>query len=405
VTSEAWHAVVVRAARAAGGASRRLGRGHGVAITGKVLTRLSPGSVDALARGRRIVVVSGTNGKSTTARLLRQAWSGQGDVALNDDGANLLSGVGHALLTSDAERVVLEVDELVLPEVLHRTCPELVVLLNLSRDQLDRVGEVSDTRRLWQEALRGTPSCRVVANADDPLLVAAAPPDRTTWVGAGLLWSEDALACPRCSAPLLRRGGEWSCRGCSLARPTSPITRERDAVRIGDRRMPLGLALPGDAAAANATMALAAAQELGVDADDALLRMHEVRHVGGRYATGSLDGREIRLLLMKNPASAASVLSLLAEHRRPVVLVLNAEDADGRDPSWVWDVPFGQLRDRPVVVCGRRAADLSVRLAYADVPHTVARDVTAALSLLPAGPCDVIANYTAFSGVSRRLEC
>jgi UDP-N-acetylmuramyl tripeptide synthase len=377
-----------------------------VAVTGKVLTRLSPGSVDVLACGRRVVLVSGTNGKSTTSRLLRQAWSGDGEeVALNDDGANLLSGVGHALLVSDARRVVLEVDELVLPEVLRRTRAELVVLLNLSRDQLDRVGEVSDTRRLWQHALRSAPDCRVVANADDPMVVAAAQGSRATWVGAGLLWGEDALACPQCVAPLQWDGGRWSCGACGLAQPETSVQLADDRVLVAGHAMPLHLGLPGPAAASNATMALAAALHLGVDGADALTRMRDVTSIGGRYATGSLDGRDVRLLLMKNPASAATVLSLLAERCRPVVLVLNAEGADGRDPSWVWDVPFERLGDRPVVVCGRRAADLSVRLAYAGVPHAVADDVAAALALLPPGPCDVIANYTAFAGVSRRLAC
>jgi UDP-N-acetylmuramyl tripeptide synthase len=371
-----------------------------------VLMTLSPGSLRRLARARRIVLVSGTNGKSTTARLIAEAWSIHGPVTANEDGANLVASVASALLHSVHERVVLEVDELALPAVIRRTSPELVVLLNLGRDQLDRVGEVSRHVRLWQEVLKSRPVGRLVVNADDPMLVVAVlgAVSPVTWVSAGLLWQGDARVCRRCRHDITFDDDDWWCAGCGLRRPQpQAVLRDGVLLQTGAPPLRLELELPGAWNRANAAVALVAARELGVDLTVALRRMGRVPDVSGRFARGSIDGHEVRLLLAKNPASARSVLELVAEDLDPVVLVLNAEAADGRDPSWLWDVPFEQLRDRPVFVTGRRAADISVRLHYAQVQHQVAVDLNAALAA--AGPMrvHVVANYSAFRMATQRL--
>ncbi|MCW2672320.1 MAG: hypothetical protein JWP14_909 [Frankiales bacterium] len=403
----AWQALAGWLARAAGWASRLAGRGSGLTITGRVLTMLSPQSVSRLAEGRRIVLVTGTNGKSTTARLIAAAWAAQGPVTANGDGANLMGGIASTLLQSSHERVVLEVDEVALPAVIERTRPELVVLLNLARDQLDRVGEVSSHVRGWQAVLRRTAVGELVVNADDPLLVSAVQGAATkvTWVGAGLTWREDARGCRRCGQHITFEDHDWWCESCGLRRPPVQAVRSEDKLCIeGGPTFELDLDLPGDWNRANAAMAVLAARTVGVDPVTALQKMREVHDVNGRYAQGSIDGHQVRLLLAKNPASTGSILDLLEQSSDPVVFVFNAGAADGRDPSWLWDVPFERLAGRRVVVTGLRAADLSVRLRYAEVEHEVADDLPGALRGLGAGRCDVVANYTAFATTKRQLQ-
>jgi UDP-N-acetylmuramyl tripeptide synthase len=403
----AWQAFAEWLARAAGWASRRAGRGSGLVITGRVLTALAPRSVSRLAAGRRIVLVSGTNGKSTTARLLAAAWAEQGPVTANRDGANLMAGIASTLLQSSHERVVLEVDEVALPAVIELTKPELVVLLNLARDQLDRVGEVSSHVRGWQRVLRRTAVGTLVVNADDPLLVSAVEgaASEVAWVGAGLTWREDARGCRRCGQPITFEDHDWWCDSCGLRRPPVQAVRSGNTLCIdGGPSLGLDLDLPGDWNRANAAIAVVAARALGVDPAIALEHMRQVRDVNGRYAQGSIDGHEVRLLLAKNPASTGSILDLLLETQHPIVFVFNAGAADGRDPSWLWDVPFERLSGRRVVVTGRRAADLSVRLRYALVEHEVADDLPNALRVLGPGLCDVVANYTAFAATKQQLQ-
>jgi UDP-N-acetylmuramyl tripeptide synthase len=172
----------------------------------------------------------------------------------------------------------------------------------------------------------------------------------------------------------------------------------------GSRR-PLSLRLPGRANEANAVMALAAAQALGVAADVALPAMATVGSVGGRYQTVTLGGRPVRLLLGKNPAGWVEMFGMLAPSPAPVVIAINARAADGKDPSWLWDVPFEQLAGRLVVATGERRHDLAVRLAYAGVDHVTVEDPWAGLpDSVPATdePLDAVGTYTAFREMLRR---
>jgi UDP-N-acetylmuramyl tripeptide synthase len=151
-------------------------------------------------------------------------------------------------------------------------------------------------------------------------------------------------------------------------------------------------------------MAVAAATSLGVDPVDAAGALHDIVSVAGRYDVVEHEARRARLVLAKNPASWAEALALVAPGERPIVLAFNSDGVDGRDPSWLYDVPFGHIADHPVVVIGRRATDMVVRLEMADVPDVrEAEDVRSALRLLPPGPVDVVANYTAFQEIRKEL--
>jgi UDP-N-acetylmuramyl tripeptide synthase len=374
-------------------------------LPGQVVLKLRPTALRDLTADRTVVLVSGTNGKSTTTRFLAAAAAWRGPVLSNADGANLLPGLVSALLSrpSGSETAILEVDELVLPAALDATGASVVVLLNLSRDQLDRVGEVRSHVTRWATALQNHPDVDVVANADDPLVVtavrAARPDDGSVvWVGAGASWRADSPVCPRCGFGWDVTAQPWSCGACGLA---APVHRWRlgtgaDLVGPDGTVTPLHLSLPGRASAADAVMATVAAHVLGVPVEAAVARLRSVNEVDGRYLKVQVDGREVQLLLAKNPAGWLEVLSELSATDAGLLLGINARTPDGTDPSWLWDVPFERLRGRRVVVFGDRALDLSVRLQYAEVPHTVAADLERGLDVLAGTPVQVAANYTAF---------
>jgi UDP-N-acetylmuramyl tripeptide synthase len=386
--------------------SRATGLGAGSVIGGRVVLRLRPGALAELTRGRTTVLVTGTNGKTTTTAMLARAVSELGPVAINDSGANMPAGLVATLAgRPTAQYAVLEVDEAHLPGVLAATRPAMVVLLNLSRDQMDRMGEVRRTERALRAALSRHSSTTVVANCDDVLVtsVAAVTP-RPVWVSAGAAWQADAAACPRCGDAVHNRSGEWWCR-CGLTRPRPDWTVEQHGVRTPEgRHFPLAVGVPGPANLGNAAIAAAAAVALGAPLMPSLYRIGSISDVAGRYRLVDHHGRRVRLLLAKNPAGWRETLTVVGDHAGPVVVAINARDADGRDPSWLWDVPFERLAGRQVVAGGERAVDLSVRLTYAEVPHAVVPNPLEAIAHVPPGPVDFIGNYTAFQDLTRKLH-
>lgn len=401
-------ALAVRAGRLAGLVSRRIGVGAGVTIGGRVALAVAPHALGELAAGRGACVISGTNGKTTTTRLIAAALTGAGQaVVSNATGANLASGLASALGEGDrAALPVLEVDEAVLPRVIGALDPGLLVLTNLSRDQLDRYGEVGTVARRWREVVQARPGQRVIANAADPLVVWAASPAATTWVDTGVTWREDATVCPACGA-LLEWGGGGFASACGFRQPAAEVTLRGSVVSAGGEEVVLGLALPGRWNLANAAVALAACLALGVPLDIAVRSMAAVREVSGRQATWSLGGgRRARLLLAKNPAGWSEVLSYLAASSAGVVLALNCQIADGKDPSWLWDVPFELLAGRGagrVAASGERVADLAVRLQYAGIDPIVEPDPLRAADAVAGDAVEVVATYSAFVALVRRV--
>ena len=395
--------LAVGAGRAVAGMSRRLRLGSGGMIGGRLALSLQPGLLGRLAAGRRIVLITGTNGKTTTTALVAEALRSRGAATSNVTGANMLDGHVAALMSDmSAPFAALEVDEMHLTQVTAEFAPSVVVLLNLSRDQLDRVGEIRTVQRSMQEALARVPGTHVVANRDDPNIVAvAADHPSVTWVSGGARWTEDALNCPRCGAYIEDLTQEWRC-SCGLARPSADWTvTERGLVGPDGRERELAMKLPGQVNRINATFAVAAAAQLGCDPEVVTGRVAATRQASGRYSTVLLDGRPVRLLLAKNPASWLEMLDLVSGHDRRLILAVNSREADGYDVSWLWDVDFESLRGRAVVVTGDRGLDLAVRLRYADVSCEVVPSVREALSTAGEEP-DVIANYTAFRDLLAR---
>jgi UDP-N-acetylmuramyl tripeptide synthase len=383
--------------------SRVLRRGGGRAIGGKVALALAPGLLHELGAGRTVGLVTGTNGKTTTTRLLANALATSSTVTTSR-GGNLPQAMIDPL-TRDADAAVLEVDELWLPHVARELEPRVVVLLNLSRDQLDRMNEVRRVAATWRTFVASAaPECTIVANADDPAVVwAVGNHERVVWVGAGVGWAEDGSLCPSC-------GRLWdgvSACACGFALPVARwwMDVRTAADRLTGTRVPLPLALPGACNRADALIALAAAVELGVDAASAARAMAGVRSIEHRYETVCLGDHEVRLLMGKNPASWLELLPILEDSDDPIVMCLNADPADGTDTSWIWDVPFERLsRRRLVAAAGRRRADLAVRLHVAGLEPLVADDPLAAVAALPPGRVELVATYTAFHQLVARLR-
>jgi lipid II isoglutaminyl synthase (glutamine-hydrolysing) len=395
--------------------SRRFRGGEGMVIGGRIAARLAPQALAQLAGERVLGLVSATNGKSSTTRLLATAVEQLGPVTTQSTGANMTDGVVAALSSGDLNApAVLEVDEAYLPQVLAATRARAVILGNLSRDQLDRMNEVAMLARTWRAMIASAPHrTTFVVNCDDPIVTWAARDARSViWVAAGQNWTADAGVCLECGA-LMEFDDSWSCTECDFARP-QPHWRFIDdngtyRAEAHGRTYPLLLGLPGWFNAANATLALAAATDvLGLNPDESVQRMATVHGVSGRYEVRRIGDVDVRLLLAKNPSSWTELLTVLPPAPTPVIVSINANDADGRDPSWLWDVPFERLRGRVVIASGNRRLDLAVRLAHAGVEHVVVADPFTRANLPESAQLldhiDCAATYTAFHDYRTRAD-
>jgi lipid II isoglutaminyl synthase (glutamine-hydrolysing) len=396
-------------ARAVGGLARAAGRGGGTSLPGKVLMRLDPQAIRSLAARlpQGSVAISATNGKTTTAAMVAAILERCGTrLVHNRAGANMAGGVASTLLEAargggiDGELGLFEVDEFWLPQLADELQPRAVLLSNLFRDQLDRYGELETIAERWAEVVAALPAAtQLVLNADDPLVAdLGRGRERVTTFGV----EDDAMALPQMQhaadskhcrscghayayeAVYLGHLGRYRCPQCGAGRPEPDVVASdvrlhgtRDAaftLRIGGtdpRSATVTLPLPGLYNVYNALGAAALCHALGVPFDEIVAGLQAVEAAFGRAETIDLDGRDLSILLIKNPAGANEVLRTLALEDGPLDLlaVLNDNVADGRDVSWVWDADFELLagRVRRVVCAGTRAGELAVRLKYAGV--------------------------------------
>ena len=378
------------------------GRGSGTVVGGRVGMKIAPDLVATLARGRTVILVSGTNGKTTTTSMVVAGWGGE--VTTNETGANMPAGHLAALVESRNEHVALEVDEAWLADTLTSTRPHVVVLLNLSRDQLDRANEVRHLAERWRLALssRDDGKTIVVANANDPLVVYAAEVGaHVVWCDVPTTWIADALSCPKCTLAISHVGNSWHCT-CGFAKPADVTSVLGDDLVISGVTVPLELSMPGEFNRSNATMALTALACVGVDLDEAVRRVNAIQSVVGRFSVRRWHGHTLRLLLAKNPSGFAAMLATLPEDGTDVWVAINARVADGHDPSWLYDVPFEMLRGHRVYCFGDRRLDLATRLDYGRVDYVVVDND----DLVPTSKetISLLANYTAFHDWLTRSE-
>lgn len=390
-------AVDVLAARTVGALSRLAGAGGGTTIPGKLLWKLDPRAIDALAERlpEGSALVSATNGKTTTAAMVAEILRGRVRLAHNSSGANLVSGVASALLAArDAELGLFEVDEGALPEVARRVRPRAVCLGNLFRDQLDRYGELELIASRWRAAVHALgPDSVLVVNADDPQVGdLARERERAVTFGVddprcarpGLQHAADSRYCVRCGTPYefaaayVGHLGDYRCPACGHARPPLDVTAREIVLRgleeaafelvtpAGSRRV--RLQLPGLYNVYNALAAAALAGQLGASLDETVVGLERFNAAFGRFERIPVGARTVLVLLVKNPAGANEAVRTLVADGGPriVVAALNDAIADGRDVSWIWDVDFEPLLERAerVIVTGSRAAELALRFKY-----------------------------------------
>lgn len=398
------HRLAILAVRAVNWTSRIARRGSGTVAGGRVGLALAPDLLSALARDRITIAVTGTNGKTTTTAMVSAGW-GTG-VTTNATGANMPAGHVAALAASPFPHTVLEVDEAWLPEVVRAVKPAVVVLLNLSRDQLDRANEVRQMAERWYQCLSAGKGFggTVVANANDPLVVyAASDAADVRWCDVPTRWMADAKSCPRCTLALRHEAATWSC-SCGFAKPTTLATSLGDRLTVGGLKVPLNLSIPGAFNESNAALALTALGEVGVSPLDAVQRINALHGVAGRFTLRRWNGHTLQLLLAKNPSGFDALLSTVKDDHEDVWVAINARIADGRDPSWLYDVPFEKLRGHRVWCLGDRRLDLATRLDYAGVAFEVVDDADRIES--SPGPVALLANYTAFSEwLARSTPC
>jgi lipid II isoglutaminyl synthase (glutamine-hydrolysing) len=404
-------------ARLARATSRRVGHTGGTTAPGRLLLKASPRAMARMSGQLEAgsVLVSATNGKTTTAAMIAAALKRTGrPLVHNRAGSNMSWGVATALLDAGRERGQLglfEVDEAWLPAVARDVDPRLLLLSNLFRDQLDRYGELDLLADRWAQLVAELDGrARFVLNADDPL-VADLGRERSgvTYFGVdddsqalpGMQHAADSKHCRNCGhayeyeAIYLGHLGRYRCPNCGRARPepqvaATEVTLEgmrgsRFTLRTPAGELPVHLPLPGLYNVYNAVAAAATVLELGVPLATLGEALEGFGGAFGRVETIPIDGRRLSILLIKNPAGANEVLRTLTleEGELDLWIALNDNIADGRDISWIWDADFEVLigHARRVTCSGTRAEEMALRLKYAgiDAELDVERDLAGSL--------------------------
>jgi lipid II isoglutaminyl synthase (glutamine-hydrolysing) len=430
-------AAEILAARAAGGLSRLVRTGGGTTIPGKLLWKLDPGAIDRLAARLPLgsLLISATNGKTTTAAMVASILGGKTRLSHNRAGANLVSGVASALLAArDAELGVFEVDEAALPEIARRLRPRAVCLANLFRDQLDRYGELEHVAERWRDAVRALDrDAWLVVNGDDPQVGdLARERERSVVFGLDdprrarptLQHAADSKYCIVCGTPYefaaayVGHLGDYRCPKCGHGRPGLDVAARNielsglEGVSF-DLSTPKGggrveLRLPGLYNVYNAVAAAALAQAVGASLDEIRTGLEHFRPAFGRFERIPVGDRTVLVLLIKNPAGANEIVRTLVDGGVPhlVLVALNDGIADGQDVSWIWDVDFEPLLGgglERIVTSGDRAAELALRFRYGGFPSDdieIVADLAEALDrgleqTPPGGELVVLPTYTA----------
>jgi UDP-N-acetylmuramyl tripeptide synthase len=379
--------LAVGVAKAVTGVVRTLGMGAASVLPGEISRRLHPRLLPLLFQqiSRGVILIVGTNGKTTTSLLLRTILeSCDYSVVHNSSGANLINGLITALLNSTnltgkltADYAILEIDENILPLVLKDCQPQYIVGLNLFRDQLDRYGEVDTIARRWQGAIKPLPqNTTIVLNADDPTLAYLGKQLNQNTFFFGLNEPElylpeiphavDSIYCPSCGHLLDYRGvylshlGDYSCHSCGFVKPELSIASyEYPQILIGVYNK------------YNTLAAALLAQKLGIGNDKICETVRNFKAAFGRAEELEVNGKPIRILLSKNPVGMNETIRAVNEIKKEgnssvTLLVLNDRIPDGTDVSWIWDVDTEELvkLGGTLIVSGDRTYDMALRLQY-----------------------------------------
>ena len=429
-------------------AGLRLLKRGGTALPGKVAARIDPNVLERVSREVKIIVVTGTNGKTTTSNMISHAITDAGKACLaNRSGANLLSGVTAEFCCSASftgmpgyRYAVIECDEGALKQVVPLIHPEVIVVTNLFRDQLDRYGEVMHTLEAIQEGIRHVPEAAVCLNADCSLTssLALSIPNPVFYFGLDTPIDDfkesdlsDARHCIRCGTEYsyhyhtYAHLGDFYCPKCGYSRqkPQVAVQEIRSisaggssvVMRIGRDLKEVEIHLPAIYNIYNAAAAvcgyLTYAKCLGKKGKSGLPQQQifdslaDVKSSFGRMENFDLEGVRLQMILVKNPAGCNQAISYLVHLKQDyqLVLCLNDRTADGHDISWIWDADYEMFAEdaclKKVYVCGDRAADMQLRLKYAGLPTekiSLIKDYHTLLEVLSGvrEPVFALPNYT-----------
>lgn len=369
----------------AGSLSRYLNRGRGETLSGRVILAIHPNAIKELTKNRDVVLISGTNGKTTSTSNLAgilSKFAGEG-VSTSRSGANMPAGIVAALAQKPRHRLAaIECDEMYLPSMYRAISPSVVVLLNLSRDQLHRTGEVRKIAQLWQETFTKD-DVTLVIDRDDPFVeYAASRAGHVIRVSFGGRRHSDGATCPQCSKILDWSTGNYAC-SCGLGSKLADVRSDKNL--SGPER---NTVLITEAAR------LMGAEVSAVDAQELLDNSPD------RVSQFDVDGRMISTHLAKNPESWREALAAVSAQQ--VILSINARGIDGRDTSWLWDIDFAPLKGKKVVCTGERRLDIAYRTKVQGCDVVVAADIAQALTYFPTGVVQAIASYTAFQDLAAR---
>lgn len=351
--------------------SKRILRRSGETIAGRVLLVLYPKAISELSKNKKIICVSGTNGKTSTTKALVSIISKLGTVATSPSGSNLERGVAAALM-ANSEFAVLEVDELHLSRIIEEAKPKAVLLLNLTRDQLHRMHEVKRVADRWAKSASSAPETLFFGDIDDPFVALALnSASQAMRISFGGRKHQDGAVCPSCGKYLKWIGKNYKCN-CGLSNSNPDQVFE-----------------DGSAAYRNATMANLVGKHFGAKPiaidEKSLERSVEQIH----------KGVKANIRLTKNPASWTEALKSVSGES--TILIVNAREVDGIDTSWLWDISFANLSGKHVVVCGERALDIAYRLHVEGIEAEITSTFDQAISKFASGSSvHVLAAYTAF---------
>ena len=430
------------------GLSRLLRRG-GTAMPGRVALKICPNLLTLLAKNVKTVAITGTNGKTTSARMVEEAFSRAGKSYLtNRSGANLLSGITTEFVMNstlsgrvDKEYAVIECDEAAARTVFGQLRPRVVVVTNLFRDQLDRYGEVTHTLENIRTGLRDVPEAVLCLNADCSLCSSLALdlPNRAVYFGLekGALPSRDkpllsdATHCIRCKTEYaydyVSYGhlGGFRCPKCGYCRHAADYavtdvlelkgSGSKIVLNVRGEKQVVDINLPAVYNIYNAVGAVAAVAEMGLSPQFASEALASFRCGFGRMEHFELGKAGTRMMLVKNPAGCSQVIEFLKDisDRFVLVVCLNDRAADGTDISWIWDADFEGLaamtgRIEQVIVSGDRAPDMRVRIKYAGIEDRfirVERDYDRLIEQLSAqeSPVYIMPTYTAMLELRQKI--
>ncbi len=407
-------------------ASSLLGLGAGETWPGEIALRLRPNIITSLVSklSDGVILVAGTNGKTTTSLMVKTILEHIGDsVVHNATGANLVNGIASAFIRNAdwlgrvrADVGIFEIDENSLPIILRFLSPKRVMLLNLFRDQLDRYGEVDVIVEKWTRALsKISKDCTYIINSDDPGVASIGAKVKGPIIYFGLEEASkflkvkehatDSIFCPACGHRLTYDGvyyshiGQWRCTSCGARRPTPTVYR-------------WPMTLPGLYNQYNTLAAVALAKSLDIPETEIKKSLKSFTPAFGRQEEILMGDKTVRLFLSKNPAGFnASIRTVLEMGAKEFLIVINDRIPDGRDVSWIWDVDFETIPDKyTVLVSGDRVYDMALRMKYASgavpkvFPELDQALMHARRALPTKEPLYVLATYSAMLEVRKILK-